>query len=147
MVATMPATFSLLAARPTITDASGTVQVQSRGRGAIIVRGQLHSKGGNAILRIPVTLAANTRSFVVQANIREGHGRGTAYLIAPGLMARRMPLHGQPFLAMAVAKGYGREFFVLDHPLHSTLELVFQDLPTTQIEQFSLVLSMRELGY
>jgi len=147
MVATMPATFSLQAGQSTIVGATGTVQVQSTGRGVLLVRGHLLNRGGRAILRIPLALAANTRSFVVQANMQDGNGRGTAYLTAPEIMARRMPMRGQTFLAMAVARNHGREFFVLDHPLRSTLEIVFTELPSTQSGRFSLTLNMRELGY
>lgn len=147
MVATMPATFSLQAGQAAMIGASGTVQVQGTGRGVLLVRAHLLNEGGRAILRIPLALAANTRSFVVQANVQDGNGRGTAYLLAPGLMARRMPMRGQTFLAMAVARNHGREFFALDHPLRSTLEIVFPELPSTQSGKFSLTLSMRELGY
>lgn len=145
MMATMPATFSLQAASATVTGASGIVQVESVGRGAMVIRGRLRGQGGTTVVRVPVALAANTRSFVVRATMLDGNGRGTAYLAAPELMGRRMPLRGQTFLAMGVASN-GRQFFALNHPLHSTLEIVL-DVPRGETSNFRVALSMRELGY
>lgn len=147
LIATMPATFSLQTAQATVTGASGAVQVRSTGRGAAFIRGQLRGQGGTAVVRIPVLLAANTRSFVVQGDMQHGSARGTIFLNSPGLMARRTPLRGQAFLAMGTARNNGREFFALDHPLHSTLEIVFQNLPAGETSSFRIAVNMRDLGY
>ncbi len=146
MVATMPATFSLQAASATVTGAGATLQVQPSGRGTLMIRGQLVGHGCSAVVRIPVSLAANTRSFVVQAQLQGNH-RGSVYLGAPGLVARRLPLHGQPSLALAAARNYGREFFTLNQPLHTTLEIVLDDLPAGEAGDFAVTLTMRDLGY
>lgn len=145
MIATMPATFSLQAASATVIGASGTVQVDNVGRGAMVIRGRLRGQDGTTVVRVPLALAANTRSFVVRANMLGGNGRGTARLTAPELMGRRMPMRGETFLAMGVASN-GRPFFALNHPLHSTLEIVL-DVPRGQTSNFRVALSMQELGY
>jgi hypothetical protein len=147
MVATMPPTFSLQAAQATVTGASATLQVRSAGRGTLLIRGQLRGNGRRAVVRIPLGLAANTRSFVVQAQLQGGNRRGSVYLGASGLVARRVPMRGQPSLALAAARNYGREFFSLNQPLHTTLEIVFEDLPAGQASDFSVSLNMRDLGY
>ena len=147
MVATMPPTFSLQAAPATVTGASATLRVQGAGRGAMMIRGQLRGQGRSAVVRIPLSLAANTRSFVVQAQLRGGNRRGSVYLGAPGLVARRLPMRGQPSLALAAARNYGREFFTLNQPLHTTLEIVFDHLPPGQASDFTVSLTLRDLGY
>lgn len=145
MVATMPATFSLQAAPATMSGASGTVQAKEAGRGRLLIQGRLIGQGGRAILRIPLSLAANTRSFVVQA---EGaSGQASVYLSAPGFLARPMPMHAPASLAMATARDHGREYFALNQPLHSTLEIIFEDIARGQTRDFMLTLSMRDLGY
>ncbi len=58
-----------------------------------------------------------------------------------------MPLHGQPSLALAAARNYGREFFTLNQPLHTTLEIVLDDLPAGEAGDFAVTLTMRDLGY
>lgn len=146
MVAIMPAIFSLQAAPATVTGASASLQVQPSGRGTLMIRGQLVGHGRRAVVRIPVSLAANTRSFVVQAQLR-GNRPASVYLGAPGLVARRMPMHGQPSLALAAARTYGREFFTLNQPLHTTLEIVLDDLPAGEAGDFSVTLTLRDLGY
>ena len=145
MVATMLATFSLQAVPATLTGAGGTVQVQGGGHGRLMIRGQLHGRGGAAVVRIPVSLAANTRSFVVQAVGEGATSRATIYLESSEIMARRMPLHGSAALAMGMAKDRG--FFALNQPLHSTLEIVFENLPREQSKSFSITLTMQALGY
>ena len=147
MVATMPATFSLQAAPATITGATGSLRVQGAGRGTLTIRGQLRGHGRSAVVRIPLSLAANTRSFVVQAQLQGSNRRGSVYLGAPGLVTRRMPLRGQPSLALAAARNYGRESFTLSQPLHTTLEIVFADLPAGQASDFCVSLTLRDLGY
>lgn len=147
LIATMPATFSLQAGSATVTGASGTVQVRSTGRGTALISGQVRGQGGTAMVRVPISLAANTRTFVVQANMQHGSARGTIFLNSPGLMARRMPLRGQAFLAMATARNDGREFFLLDRPLQSTMEIVFPNLPSGETSSFRIVVNMRDLGY
>ena len=145
MVATMPPVFSLQAAPATITGASGSIQVKESGRGRLLIRGRLTGHGGSAVLRIPLALAANTRSFVVQA---EGaSGQASVYLSAPGFIARPMPMRAHESFAMAAARDHGREFFALNQPLHSTLQIVFADLAPGQARDFMLTLSMRDLGY
>lgn len=146
MLATMPPAFSLQAAQASVNGASGGVQALAQGRGRLLIRGQLRGHGGRAVVRIPVSLAANTRSFVVQAR-GESPAHATVCLAAPELMARRMPLRGQASLAMGLARNRGREFFTLNQPLRSILEIVFEDLPSGQAANFSLALSMRDLGY
>lgn len=146
MVAVMPATFSLQAAPATVNGATASLQVQPSGRGTIMIRGQLLGHGRSAVVRIPVSLAANTRSFVVQAQLQGNH-RGSVYLGAPGLVARRMPLRGQPSLALAAARNYGREFFTLTQPLHTTLEIILDDLPAGEAGGFTVSLTMSDLGY
>lgn len=145
MVATMPATFTLQAAQATITGASGTVQIKEAGRGRLLIRGRVSGQGGRALVSIPLSLAANTRSFVVQA---EGaSGEASVYLSSPGLIARIMPMRSHAAFAMATARDHGREYFALNQPLHSTLEIVFADLGRGQARDFMLALSMRDLGY
>ncbi len=78
MVATMPATFSLQAGQATVTGATASLQVQPSGRRTLMIRGQLVGHGRSAVVRIPVSLAANTRSFVVQAQLQGNH-RGSVY--------------------------------------------------------------------
>lgn len=146
MVAIMPATFSLQAAPATVTGATASLQVQPSRRGTLVIHGQLLGHGRSAVVRIPVSLAANTRSFVVQAQFH-GNRRGSVYLGAPGLVARRLPLRGQPSLALAAARNYGRQFFTLSQPLHTTLEIVLDDLPAGEAGDFSVTLTMRDLGY
>lgn len=145
MVATMPATFSLQAAPATLAGAVGTVQVQSGGHGRLMIRGQLRGQGGTAVVRIPVSLAANTRSFVVRALAEGATSRATIYLESQEIMARRMPMRGSPALAMGMAKDRG--FFGLNQPLHSTLEMVFDNLPREESKSFSITLTMHSLGY
>ena len=144
MIATMPPTFSVQAAQATITGAAGSIDVKGDGRSALLVRGQLRGQGGNVVVHIPVSLAANTRSFVVQAVME---GRGTAYLTGPGLITRRVPLQGQAYLAMGATGSRGRAFFTLDQVLHTTLEIVLNDLEPGQSSNFSIRLEMRDLGY
>ena len=145
MVATMPATFSLQATPATLTGAGGTVQVQGGGNGRLTIRGQLRGQGGAAVVRIPVAWAANTRSFVVQAMGEGATSRATIYLESSEIMARRMPLRGSAALAMGMAKDRG--FFALNQPLHSTLEIVFDNLPREEGKSFSITLTMHSLGY
>ena len=149
MVATMPAAFSLQAAPAHLSGAAGTVQVQSGGHGRLLIRGQLRGQGGGgvAVVRIPLSMAANTRSFVVRALAEGATSRATIYLESPEIMARRMPMRGAAALAMGLAKDRGREFFALNQPLHSTLEIVFEDLPRQQNKSFSIALTMHALGY
>ncbi|MGE5204955.1 MAG: hypothetical protein ACM3PW_05035 [Chlamydiota bacterium] len=147
MVATMPATFSLQAAPATLTGATGSLRVEGPGHGTLMIRGQLRGHGRSAVVRIPLSLAANTRSFVVQAQLQGGNRRGSVYLGAPGLVARRIPMRGQPSLALAAARNYGREFFSLNQPLRTTLEIVFNDLPAGQASDFTVSLTLRDLGY
>ena len=146
MLATMPPTFSLQAAQASVSGASGDVQSLAQAHGRLLIRGQLHGHGGRAVVRIPLSLAANTRSFVVQAG-GESASHVTVSLSAPELMARRMPLRGQASLAMGLARNHGREFFTLNQPLHSILEIIFEHIPSGQTRNFSLALSMRDLGY
>ena len=146
MLATMPPTFSLQAAQASVSGASGDVQSLAQAHGRLLIRGQLHGHGGRAVVRIPLSLAANTRSFVVQAG-GESASHVTVSIAAPELMARRMPLRGQASLAMGLARNHGREFFTLNQPLHSILEIIFEDIPSGQTRNFSLALSMRDLGY
>ena len=147
MVATMPATFSLQAAPASLTGAVGTVHVQGGGHGRLLIRGHLRGQGGAARVRIPVYLAANTRSFVVRALAEGATPRATIYLESPEIMARRMPMRGAGALAMGLAKDRGREFFALNQPLHSTLEIVFDNLPREDGKSFSLTLTMHTLDY
>jgi hypothetical protein len=147
MVATMPPTFSLQAAQASVAGAAGTVQVQSAGHGRLLIRGHLRGQGGAAVVRIPVSLAANTRSFVVRALAEGATSPATIYLEGPEIMARRMPLRGSAALAMAMAKDRGSEFFALNQPMHSTLEIVFEDLLRQQNKSFSIALTMHTLGY
>ena len=147
MVATMPPTFSLQAVQASVAGAAGTVQVQSGGHGRLLVRGQLRGQGGAAVVRIPLSLAANTRSFVVRA-LAEGTTSGaTIYLESPEIMARRMPMHSSAALAIGMAKDRGRDFFALNQPLHSTLEIILENLPSDRINNFRIALTMRDLGY
>jgi len=99
------------------------------------------------VVRIPVSLAANTRSFVVRALAEGATSPATIYLEGPEIMARRMPLRGSAALAMAMAKDRGSEFFALNQPMHSTLEIVFEDLLRQQNKSFSIALTMHALGY
>lgn len=147
MVATMPPTFSLQAAPATLTGAAGTVQVQSGGHGRLLIRGQLRGQGGVAVVRIPVSLAANTRSFVVRALAEGATSRTTIYLECHEIMARRMPMRSSSALAMGIAKDRGREFFALNQPLQSTLEIVFDNLRREESKSFSITLTMHSLGY
>jgi uncharacterized protein YfaP (DUF2135 family) len=147
MVATMPPTFSLQAAQASVAGAAGTVQVQSAGHGRLLIRGHLRDQGGAAVVRIPVSLAANTRSFVVRAQAEGTTSRATIYLGSPEIMARRMLMRGAGALAMGIAKDRGREFFALNQPLHSTLEIVFDNLPREEGKSFSLTLTMHSLDY
>lgn len=147
MVATMPPAFSLQAAPAHLSGAVGTVQVQSGGPGRLLLRGHLRGQGGAAVVRIPVHLAANTRNFVVRA-LTEGAPPGaTIYLESPEIMAKRMPMRGAGALAMGLAKDRGREFFALNQPLHSTLEIVFENLPREQSNDFNITLTIYSLGY
>ena len=145
MVATMPPTFSLQAAPASVVGAAGTVEVQNGGPRRLMIRGHLRGRGGAAVVRIPVSLAANTRSFVVRALGEGATSRATIYLESKEIMARRMPMRGSTALAMGMAKD--REFFALNHPLHSTLEVVFEDLPRGQSNDFNITLSIHSLGY
>jgi hypothetical protein len=147
MVATMPPTFSFQAAQASVSGAAGTVQVQSEGHGRLLIRGQLRGQGGAAVVRIPVSLAANTRSFVVRAFAEGATSGATIYLESTEIMARRMPMRGSAPLALAMVKDRGREFFALNQPLHSTLEIVIENLPSGQIKNFRIGLTLRELGY
>lgn len=147
MIATMPATFTLQAAPATVSGAAGSVQSQYAGNGRLLIRGQVRAWGGRAVVRIPISLAANTRNFVVQAVAQHGASPASIYMGGPGIMARRVPMHGGASLAMATAKDHGREFFSLNHPLQSTLEVVFENLPPGQTRTFRLLLGMRDLGY
>jgi hypothetical protein len=147
MVATMPPTFSLQAAPATLSVAVGTVQVQSGGPGRLLIRGYLRGEGGAAVVRIPVSLAANTRSFMVRAFAEGATSHATIYLESPEIMARRMPMPGAAALAMGIAKNRGSEFFALNQPLHSTLEIVIENLPSGQINNFHVALTMHSLGY
>jgi hypothetical protein len=147
MVATMPATFSLQAAQATVSGAAGTVQVQSGSPGRLLIQGQLRGQGSRTVVRIPLSLAANTRTFVVQALTKGGASHAIIHLAGPEIMTRPAPLGGQTSLAMGLARNHGGEFFTLNHPLHSTLEIIFEDLPREQTSSFSVALSMRELGY
>jgi hypothetical protein len=147
MVATMPATFSLQAAQATLSGAAGAVHVQSGSPGRLLIQGQLRGQGRRAVVRIPLSLAANTRTFVVQALTEGGASHAIIHLAGPEIMARPAPLLGQSSLAMGLARNHGREFFTLNQPLHSTLEIIFEDLPREQTSSFSVALSMRELGY
>jgi hypothetical protein len=56
-----------------------------------------------------------------------------------------MPMRGSPALAMGMAKDRG--FFGLNQPLHSTLEIVFDNLPREESKSFSITLTMHSLGY
>ena len=145
MVATMPPTFSLQAAPATLAGAAGTVQVQSGGHEQLLIHGQLRGQGGAAVVRIPVFLAANTRTFVVRALAEGATSHATIYLEGPEIMARRMLMRGSTALAMGMPKDRG--FFALSRPLHSTLEIVFKDLPREQSNSFSITLTMHALGY
>lgn len=145
MVATMPATFSLQAAPASLTNASGSVQMKEAGRGRLLIRGRLTGHGGRAVVRIPLSLAANTRSFVVQAE--EASGQASVYLSTPGLIARPMLMRAHAALALATARDHGREFFALNQPLHSSLEIVFENVGREESRDFTLTLSMRDLGY
>jgi hypothetical protein len=147
MIATMPATFALQAGSGTVVGASGTVQTQATGRGELLVRGQLLGHGNRAVLHIPISLAANTRSFVVHAQMQETTGHAIVSLNAPGLMARSLPMRSQRPLAMGIARNHGREFFALNQPLHSVLEIVVENLPAGQTSNFALSLTMRDLAY
>lgn len=147
MLATMPPTFSLQATQAAVSGASGNVQTQAEGRGRLLIRGELRGHGGRAVVRIPVSLAANTRSFVVHSQGRSLASNATVYLAASEMTARRVPMRGQASLAMGFARNHGHEFFTLNQPLQSVLEIVFEDLPAGQASNFSLVLSMRDLGY
>ncbi len=147
MVATMPPTFSLLAASATLTGTTGTVQMQSQGHGRLLIRGQLRGQGGAAVVRIPVSLAANTRSFVVRALAEGPTSHATIYLDSAEMIARRMPMGSSAALAMGMAKDRGRAFFALNQPLHSTLEIVIENLPSGQINNFHVALTMHSLGY
>jgi hypothetical protein len=147
MVATMPPTFSLQAAPATLSGAAGTVQVQSGGHGRLLIRGQLWGQGGTAVVRIPVSLAANTRSFVVRAFAEGATSHTTIHLESPEMMGRRMPMRGSAALAMGMAKERGREFFALNQPLPSTLEIVIENLPSGQVNNFRIALTMHALGY
>jgi hypothetical protein len=147
MVATMPPTFSLQAAQASVAGAAGTVQVQSGGHGRLLIRGQLRGQGSAAVVRIPVSLAANTRSFAVRAFAEGAVSRATIYLESPEMMARRTPMRGSAALAMGMAKDRGREFFALNQPLHSTLEIVIENLPSGQINNFRITLTVHSLGY
>lgn len=147
MVATMPPTFSLQAAPASVVGAAGTVQVQNGGHGRLLIRGHLRGQGGAAVVRIPLSLATNTRSFLLRALAEGATSHATIYLESPKIMARRMPMGGSAALAMAMAKDRGREFFTLNQPLHSTLEIVFENLPREQSNNFSIALTMRDLGY
>jgi hypothetical protein len=62
-------------------------------------------------------------------------------------MARRMPMRGAATLAMGMAKNRGDKFFALNQPLHSTLEIVIENLPSGEINNFRIALTVRELGY
>jgi hypothetical protein len=145
MVATMPATFSLQAAAATLTGAAGTVQVQSAGHGRLLIRGQLRGQGGAAVVRIPLLLAANTRNFMMRSVAEGATSHATIYVESPEIMGRRMPLRSSAALGIGMAKERG--FFALSQPLHSTLEVVFEDLPRQQTKSFRIVLTMRDLGY
>lgn len=147
MVATVPPTFSLQAAPATLTGAAGSVQVQSAGRARLLVRGRLRGEGDRVVVRIPVSLAANTRSFVVRAFTEGAIPHATIYLGGPEIMARPMPMRGSATLAMGMAKDRGHEFFAFDQPLHSTLEIIIENLPSGQINNFRIALTLRELGY
>lgn len=147
MVATMPPTFSLQAAPATVTGASGVVRIEGGQRGRIHISGQLRGRGGAAVVRIPMTLAANTRSFVVRAVAEEATSHATIYLDGEEIMSRRMPMLGSSALAMGMAKERGRGFFTLNRPLRSTLEIVIENLPSGQLNNFRITLSMRDLGY
>jgi len=147
MLATMPPAFSLQAAQASVNGASGNVHTQAEGRGRLLIRGQLRGHGGRVVVRIPVSLAANTRSFVVRSQGQSLASNATIYLAAPEMTARPAPMRGQTSLAMGFAKNYGHECFVLNQPLHSVLEIVFENLPAGQASNFSLVVSMRDLGY
>lgn len=145
MVATMPATFSLQAAPATLTNASGPVEVKAAGRGRLLIRGRVTGQGGRAVLSIPLSLAANTRSFVVRAE--SASGEASVYLSAPGFIGRPMPMRSHQSFAMATARNHGREFFTLNQPLHSTLQVIFEGLARGQARDFMLTVSMRDLGY
>lgn len=147
MVATMPPTFSFQAVPASVAGASGTVQVQSGRDGRLLIHGQLRGEGGAAVVRIPVSLAANTRSFLVRALAEGATSQATIYLESPEIMARRMPMRGAATLAMGMAKNRGDKFFALNQPLHSTLEIVIENLPSGEIRNFRIALTMRELGY
>jgi len=147
MVATMPPTFFLQAAPATVTGAVGTVQVQGGKGGRLTIRGQLSGHGGRATVRIPVSLAANTRSFVVRALAESASSHATIYLESPEVLARRIPMGTSAALAMGMAKDREGEFFALNQPLHSTLEIVIENLPSGQISNFRIALTMRDLGY
>jgi hypothetical protein len=124
MVATMPPTFSLQAAQASVAGSVGTVQVQSGGHGHLLIYGQLRGQGGAAVVRIPVSLASNTRSFMLQALAEGATSHATIYLESPEIMARRMPMRSPTALGMAMAKD--RRFFALNQPVHSTLEIVIE---------------------
>jgi hypothetical protein len=147
MIATVPATFSLQAGQATVSGAAGSVQAQTAGHGRLIIRGQVRGLGGSVVVRIPLLLAANTRNFVVQALVNGGVTQASVYLAAPGVMARRRPLRGRLSLAMASARDQGRQFFALNRPLSSSLEIVLEDVPPRQARNFSLLLYLRDLGY
>lgn len=147
MIANMPATFSLQAGQATMSGAAGSVQAQTAGSGRLIIRGQVRGRGGRVVVRIPLFLAANTRNFVVQALADADVAQASVYLAAPGMMARRTPLRGRLSLAMASARDQGHQFFALNRPLPSSLEIVFEDVPPQQARNFSLLLYLRDLGY
>lgn len=147
MLATMPPALSLKAAQATVSGASGKVQTQAEGDSRLLIRGQLRGQGGRAVVRIPVSLAANTRSFVVQAQGESVAPHATIYLAGPGVLARPIAMHGQAPLAMGLARNYGREFFALNRPLRCSLEIVIENLPPGQTSNFIIALSMKDLGY
>jgi hypothetical protein len=111
----------------------------------LLIRGRLDGHGGRAVVLIPLALAANTRGFVVQAE--DASGQASIYLSAPGFFSRPMPMRPHASFAMATAADHGREFFALNQPLHSTLQVVFQVLARGEARDFTLTLGMRDLGY
>ncbi|HSB74689.1 MAG TPA: hypothetical protein VLC12_03515 [Terriglobales bacterium] len=147
LLATMPPSFALQAAPASVVGAAGSVQVQGNGRNRLWIRGQVRGRGGKAVVRIPISLAANTRNFILQARPEPGASPATISVSSPDLLGRAMPLRSRTPLAMGIARNHGREFFTLDRPLHSTLEIVLEGLQPGEARNIELELTMCDLGY
>jgi|SRR5579871_2106360 len=145
MVATMPASFSLQAQPAALMGASGSVQVTGAGRNYLVIHGRTLGQGANAVVSIPIQLATNTQSFVVQARMEGGTGAEMIRLHGTRIMGRARPMRGETNLAMGVAGSH--EYFALNHPLHGSLEIYLGRLPAGQERTFQILLSVRDLGY